>query len=46
MIDDFLESKDPFKEYVWNEGLAWAARHLVNDQGPCGTFGDINSDTY
>ena len=30
--------------FRWNEGLARAARHLVNDMGPCGTYGDANSD--
>lgn len=29
--------------YLWNEGLARAARHYLNDEGACGTCGDINS---
>jgi hypothetical protein len=30
----------------WNEGLARAARHLVNEEGSCGTYGDSNSDYF
>lgn len=26
--------------YIWSETLARAARHVLNDQGACGTYGD------
>lgn len=40
-MDDISSEWDQFS---WNEGLARAARHLVNDMGPCSTYGDANSD--
>lgn len=33
-----------FEMFRWNEGLARAARHFVNDHGPCNTYGDKNSN--
>jgi len=33
-----------FGTFKWNEGLARAARHFVNENGPCDTYGDKNSD--
>lgn len=33
-----------FATLNWNEALARAARHVLNDEGACGTYGDINSD--
>lgn len=29
-----------YDQYQWNEGLARGARHLLNEQGSCGTNGD------
>jgi len=29
--------------FVWNEALARAARHVINEEGACGTVGDANS---
>ena len=30
----------------WNEGLARAARHIVNDKGACGTDGDAYGKSF
>ncbi len=43
MAKEFKDG-DALSALEWNEGLARAARHLVNDMGPCGTYGDANSD--
>jgi hypothetical protein len=34
---------DFYEHNTWNEGLARAARHYLNDLGSCGTCGDINA---
>lgn len=39
--DTFLEPT--YEHYTWNEGLARAARHYLNEMGSCGTCGDINA---
>ena len=30
-------------EYEWSDALARAARHIINEEGSCGTMGDSNS---
>lgn len=34
------------EKYVWNEGLARAARHYLNEKGSCGTNGDAYGFGY
>lgn len=31
-------------KYEWNEALARAGRHVINEMGACGTLGDANGD--
>mgnify|MGYP000956964903 FL=1 len=31
-------------KYEWNEALARAGRHVINEMGACGTHGDANGD--
>lgn len=37
-LDQFSSSNT---DYVWNEGLARAAWHYLNEKGACGTNGDV-----
>ncbi len=39
----FPDAKQYYDHYTWNEGVARAARHYLNEMGACGTCGDINA---
>ncbi len=43
VIDELQKwSSGGFAQYEWNEGLARAARHYLNERGACGTNGDAD----
>ncbi len=39
-MDEAINFGSPSPAYTWNEGLARAARHLLNEKGSCGTNAD------
>lgn len=40
-VDELSKFPKNSEDYVWNEGIARAARHFLNDKGSCGTNGDV-----
>lgn len=40
-IDELSLFPEDGEEYIWNEGIARAARHYLNEKGSCGTNGDV-----
>ena len=43
-IEAFRHDEGPNTPYRWSEAISRAIRHVLNDQGPCGTVGSMYSE--
>ena len=43
-VDVYRQQYFTQRPYRWSEAISRAIRHVLNDQGPCGTVGSMSSE--